>query len=78
MAPPGCPEFAFSTIAAERMRILSAAFCMIDLSFIKENYVNKLWNSTLKIQLNNLLLLDVRKDKLFRLQTSVKFDMFSG
>jgi hypothetical protein len=25
IGPPGCPELAFSTIAAERMRILSAA-----------------------------------------------------
>jgi len=32
----------------------------------------------LKIQLSNLLLFDVRKVKLFRPQTSVKFDMFSG
>ena len=26
MAPPGCPDFAFSTIDTARMRILSAAF----------------------------------------------------
>ena len=25
IAPPGCPDLAFSTMAAERMRILSAA-----------------------------------------------------
>ena len=31
-----------------------------------------------KIRLSNLLLFNLRKDKLFRLQTSVKFDMFIG
>ena len=30
MAPPGCPDFAFSTIAAARIRMLSAALSVID------------------------------------------------
>ncbi len=34
MAPPGCPDFASSTIEAERIRILSAALFMIAFSFI--------------------------------------------
>ena len=34
MAPPGCPEFAFSTIAAESIRILSAAWFIILISFM--------------------------------------------
>jgi hypothetical protein len=33
--PPGCPDFACSTIDAERMRILSAALFINALSFIK-------------------------------------------
>ena len=32
IAPPGCPELAFSTIAADRIRMLSAAFLITVLS----------------------------------------------
>jgi hypothetical protein len=31
IAPPGCPDFAFSTIEAARIRILSAAFINTEL-----------------------------------------------
>ena len=34
MAPPGCPEFAFSTIEAAKMRILLAALFINCLLFI--------------------------------------------
>ena len=34
MAPPGCPDFAFSTIAADSILMLSAALLVIVLSMI--------------------------------------------
>jgi hypothetical protein len=35
MAPPGCPDFAFSTIARDKILILSAALLMKVLSINK-------------------------------------------
>jgi hypothetical protein len=46
MAPPGWPEFAFSTIAADRIRMLSAALFVTELlivilfEMIVKNYGN--------------------------------------
>ena len=42
MAPPGCPDFACSTIDADRIRMLSAALFMIAFSFIKISVIFEL------------------------------------
>ncbi len=42
MAPPGWPDLAFSTIDAERIRILSAALFINALSFIRKKVIRRL------------------------------------